>query len=340
MQIKLEQLQSTLTHKLASCYWIAGDEHLLVDDAFRRIVYHAKKQGFCDTIKFDATQGIDWHNFRNDYQTQSLFSTQQILVIQLGNRKLADAGRKILTPLLAAPNPDKLVIILSEKLDQATQKTKWFQSITQHSIFIPVYALQGQSYILWLEKETNRRKLSVDTQALRLLAEMTTGNPLAARQILAKLSLNPDKSLISTSTLQQHLSDHAQFDIFKLSDTILANQPKQLCRVICQLQQSSEITLALWAISRLIRQLIALKAAQEQHTPLSTVFKKERIFSTQQSLFNRALNRFSSSQLKQALQQGHHIDKQSKGFVSNQNALPVWQQLEQCALTLMGYKKP
>ena len=60
MKINLNQLSSSLQNQLAPCYFVTGDEPLLVDEALDSIRAAAREQGFTSRDLHVATTGFDW----------------------------------------------------------------------------------------------------------------------------------------------------------------------------------------------------------------------------------------------------------------------------------------
>ena len=74
MKINADQLAAHLQKKLASCYLVTGDEHLLVAEALDLIRDAARRNGFTSRDLHIATTGFDWVELRDSGANLSLFA--------------------------------------------------------------------------------------------------------------------------------------------------------------------------------------------------------------------------------------------------------------------------
>ena len=89
----------------------------------------------------------DWESFYHDYQSLGLFNEKEIIDIRLHNNKFSDTAKKILTELLASPNPDKLLILSFPKIETATTKTKWFKALEANTTFIQFWPMEKDQFV-------------------------------------------------------------------------------------------------------------------------------------------------------------------------------------------------
>ena len=79
MKLNTNQLSSHLQNKLAPCYLITGDEHLLVNEALDAVREAARTQGFTSRELHVATAGFDWSQLRDSSANLSLFAERRIV---------------------------------------------------------------------------------------------------------------------------------------------------------------------------------------------------------------------------------------------------------------------
>ena len=124
---------------------------------------------------------------------------------------------------------------------------------------------------------------------LSVLSERLEGNLLAAVQELEKLKLNyPDKKITEEDVISS-VEDSSRYDIFNLTDACvsgaIANKP---ARILSHLRtEGLEPTIALWALSKEIRLLDALKHAENNGQQPQTVFSKQYVIKKRQSSFGK-----------------------------------------------------
>jgi DNA polymerase III subunit delta len=90
-----------------------------------------------------------------------------------------------------------------------------------------------------------------------LLAARTEGNLLAAQQELEKLALLGLKGRIGVDSVLASVADSARFDVYQLNEAVLAGEASRALRILGSLRAEgdSDLTLALWALTRAMRDL-------------------------------------------------------------------------------------
>lgn len=252
MQITQKQLQSHLSNALTSLYFLSGDEHLLLEDARNIIIKTAKKQGFsehqriyCDNTHFTEALTLA-------FQNQDLFSTKKIIDIRNPKAKFDGKILSLIETPVKEKNSDFVVIISTEKLSPAQQKTNWYQSFKKNAVVVPIWPIESAALPQWIvERAQERFKLKIAFDAAREIAFFSEGNLLSAEQVLMKLHLLYEKTDISREQLIHVLSDQAQFTVFDLSHALARKNPKKAIRILKQLEKTGEEpVLVLWSITR------------------------------------------------------------------------------------------
>lgn len=105
------------------------------------------------------------------------------------NGKPGDAGRKALQEYLKHPSDDNLLLIITDRLDSATQKAKWFKTLEQEGLFIPIWPIEHDKLPGWIARRLKSQGFEASQDALSLLCERIEGNLLAASQEIEKLKL-------------------------------------------------------------------------------------------------------------------------------------------------------
>ncbi len=331
MKISVNNLEQQLRNKILPLYWIAGDEILLVQEASDRIRLYAKNLGFSNKIIFYLDTQFNWNHFIAETKSLSLFAELTLIELRLGDKKLPEAGRKILADYLQSPALDKLILITSGKIDAATQKTKWFEAIETLSGFVAVWPFTAVELIRWIESYFKANQLIATNEVKQLLAERGEGNVLAIKQDIEKLSLLYPKANLEVDKVSEVISDNARFDIFALVDAALDNNPTRVIKILKILRQEGiEPILILWTLAREIRTLLTLSEKKELLT--ESALKKYGIWPKRIPLIKKALQHGTSHRYEKLLSECANIDAMIKG-VQNGN---VWDSLEYTSLLLTG----
>ena len=96
MQIKPEQLSSSLSRGLQTIYLISGDDTLLVEEACDEIIAAARAQGFTERSIHHVDSGFHWYDITNDAASMSLFAERKILDLRLGSGKFDKEASEVL----------------------------------------------------------------------------------------------------------------------------------------------------------------------------------------------------------------------------------------------------
>jgi DNA polymerase-3 subunit delta len=337
MKLAANQLSSHLKQQLAPVYLVSGDEPLLVQEAADHIRTAAQKKGYDECLRFTVDNSFDWSLFCEASVSDSLFSNQQMIVLRLTSTKFGDVGRKVLQTYLEKPSTEKILLLIADKLDAATQKTVWFKALDKVGVFLPIWPMQPAQLPGWISQRLQQQGLSADTQAVSLLADLTEGNLLSTAQMIERLSLLYPNTRITIEQVSEVGTDSARFNIFDLVDKILAGNALPILRVLNVLQEEGvEPILILWAITKEVRELAKMMQAMRSGQAMSQVLAAYRVWEKRKPLVSRTLNAHSAKTLDDALKMAAHIDLLIKGLAKGS----VWDRLTDLALAGAGLRLP
>lgn len=256
MPLKLtsDSLASQLAQRLLPAYLISGDEPLLCGEAADAVRAAARSAGFTEREVHFIERAADWEAVRASAANLSLFGARRILEIRLGSAKPGAAGNAAVSALVAARDPDMLLLVLAPRLDRDAQSAEWARALEAYGAWLPVWPVDASRLVAWLRGRARRQGLETDDAALELLAARTEGNLLAAQQELVKLTLLGGGGRVSTEAVRASVADSARFDVFQLGEAVLAGDAPRALRMLSGLRaEGTEPTLALWALSRALR---------------------------------------------------------------------------------------
>lgn len=313
MKITAQQLTQQLKQTIPPVIWISGDEPLLMLEAVDQIRAAARAAGVTERQVFHADSSFDWNVLLDANQSMSLFGDRQLLEVRL-SAKLKDDGRKALTTYASNANPDNVLLVQSERLEAAQSKAKWFNQVIDTGWWLPIWPIERHQLPGWLRQRLQGQGLSIDDDALALLADRVDGNLLAARQEIDKLLLLNDGQNIDLDTVVQSVADSARYDIFDLSDAFLNGDLARSQRVLSGLAaEGVEAPIVLWVLSRELRHLVQLGEAQQSGQAIASVFKRLRIFDNRQGPYQQAIRRAGLDHWQQCLVRCSDIDATIKG---------------------------
>lgn len=313
MKIKLEQLQQNLNNKLAPVYLISGDEYLLVQETCDVIRSAAAAAGFTERIILSVEKNFDWQELAIKASNISLFSEQNLLELRL-NTSPGTTGANTLIAYMQKPPEDKILLIITEKLDASQQKTKWFKAIDSRGIVIQVWPLDITKLPQWITQRMRQKGLTTTAEGINLLAEFVEGNLLAATQEIEKLHLLYGIGQLTVQQIAASIADNARFNVFDLADSILKNERGKTIRILRNLQaEKIEPVLILWAISKEIRSLASMRSLIEQGDSAEMVMQKYHVWAKRKSFIKNTLQKYKSDYLHKIMQSCAQIDRIIKG---------------------------
>lgn len=325
------QLEQALRQQVQPAYLIFGDEPLQRFESVSAIVAAAKQQGFeeVERLYLDTTDGAE--QLTEALQGMSLFASQRVIVVDLGNGKIGKEAGQIFEYYAQQPSPDLLLICHGSKLEKAQQNAKWFKALSTFAVNVAINIPTGERLTRWLQQRARSCGVQLPPDALQYLQEHHEGNLMALSQELEKLALLHGSTPISVEQLHQALIDQSRFDVFQLTDTLLSGDQQALRHMLSQLRdEGAEPVVVCWALSREISQLAQL--SQHPHEQ-GKLFKQFRIWPSRQPLVKQALAKLSPQQLQQALMLVAKLERNVKGAQADPQA--SWPLIEQCCQLLM-----
>ncbi|KEQ19267.1 DNA polymerase III subunit delta [Endozoicomonas numazuensis] len=341
MKIRPDQLGAQLKRQLSSVYIVSGDEPLQVSECCDQIRQQARKQGFTERHVYHVDNSFDWGDFLAAANSLSLFAEKQILEIRMPNGKPGDSGRKAFQEYLKHLSPDNLLLIITDRLDNASQKAKWFKALDQEGLFIPIWPIEHDKLPGWIARRLKSQGFEASQDALSLLCERIEGNLLAASQEIEKLKLLANDKKIEVETVREAVSDSARYDVFQLADASLNGDPKSVVRVLGGLKSEGiEPPIVLWALAREVRLLSHLSRLKSRNVPPDAAYDQAAkthgmspfILKKRRGLLEKCIGRHSESDFRQMLVHIGHIDKGIKGL----EKLNSWDELLTLSLSLTG----
>jgi len=326
MKLSGEDLPRHLASGLKPLYVIHGEALLLAIEAADAIRAAARTAGFVERDVLIAEQGFKWAELRNSAQSLSLFSTRKLVDIRIPSSKPGVEGAQALQDYCRQLNADTVTLVSLPRLDKTAQGSKWFTALAENGVVIAAEEIALNALPAWIAVRLKRQGQSADADTLAFLAERVEGNLLAAFQEIQKLALLFPAGPLSFEQVKDSVMDVARYDVFKLSEAMLAGDVARYARILDGLRAEGTATvLILWALAEDIRTLGKVLRAMRNNGNLGVALRDARVWGVRQKLMERAVGRFSLAIAERALRQAAHIDKVVKGLRSGD----VWDELLQ-----------
>ena len=341
MQLALPQLQAHLQKGLRSLYTLHGDEALLVQEAADAIRAAARQQGYTErSVHVVSGAHFDWSEVLAAGGSMSLFAERQILEIRVPTGKPGKEGGPMIQQLAqrAEGNDSTLTLFILPRLDSATKKGAWFGALEQFGVSLQIDSLDRAQLPQWIAQRLKLQNQSVASgqdgqNCLQFFADRVEGNLLAAHQEIQKLSLLYPAGELTHAQVESAVMNVARYDVFKLSEAVLAGQVARVQRMLDGLQAEGEAAVLVhYTLSEDIRALKRVKDAMAEGRPLPMALREQRIWGAREKLFERVLPKLSTARLAQLLKNAHQVDGIVKGLKVADWPTDPWQALQRLAL--------
>jgi DNA polymerase-3 subunit delta len=325
MRLKVEQLRASLQQSLAPVYLLSGDEPLQLGEAADDIRWAAKQADYNTREVISIEQGNEWHRLSEEADALSIFSDKKLIDLRLPLAKPGLEGSKVLSQYCNNPPENTLLLITTGKLDSSTTKAAWLQAIDKIGHILQVWPLQGTQLVRWLQARAEKHGMQIDSAGLAILAARIEGNLLAAAQEIEKLYILHGKTYITKAMIEDEVADSSRFDVFSLSDDLLAGNFNRVSNILQELKaEGIAAPVILWALTREARMLLTIKSELKQNGHAEAAFKKFQIWDKRKPLVQQALTRLKVQDLYQILQLSALADQQIKGQLAGDGWESLW----------------
>jgi DNA polymerase-3 subunit delta len=343
MQVSPAQLEAHLHKGLRSLYTLHGDEPLLLQEAADAIRAAARPQGYTErSVHTVAGAHFDWSAVLAAGGSLSLFADKQIVEIRIPSGKPGKEGSTALQQIAeqAQGNDSTLTLVLLPRLDRMTMQGAWFGALESFGVTVKIDPVERAQLPQWIAARLARQDQRVvggpeGQRTLQFFADRVEGNLLAAHQELQKLALLYPAGELHFDQVEAAVLDVARYDVFKLSDAVLAGQALRVQRMLDGLQAEgvSEV-LVHYTLAEDIRALKRVREALDAGRPLPMALREQRVWGQKERLFERVLPRLTAAALDDLLQGAHVVDGIVKGLKSPAWPASSWQALHRLALAL------
>ena len=332
-KLRPEQLAAALSKQLAPIYLVSGDEPLLIQETCDSIRAAARKAGFMERDLYHCDNHFDWGQVLASANSLSLFADKKIIELRMPTGKPGDKGTKVLVEYAQSPNTDNLLLVITDKLDSSTQKSKWATALETQGIHIPHWPVTAENLPHWISNRLKQAGLRAEPAAIDVLASRIEGNLLAAVQEIEKLKLLATDNLVSFELMSSVVADSARYDVFGLSDKALHGDARGAVKTLQGLRtEGTEPIAILWALTRDIRSLVQISQMTAQGKNFDWAAKQSGVWDKKQPLFRSALQRLKPAHLQQLLRKANGIDKAVKGM----RHADAWDELLDLTLNIAG----
>lgn len=334
MNLKPTELFSHLERSLAPIYLVAGDEPLLVQESLDAIRAAARRKGFDEREVLDADKSFDWSRLIEACGSMSLFASRRIVELRLPSGSPGVQGSEVLRGLAERPMQDVLLIVACGALDSRQRSSPWYAALAAAGAAVYAWPIAPQEFERWLAERMRLAGLNPDEDAIRLLAERTEGNGLAAAQDIAKLALLFPGARIGIEAVREAVADSSRFDAFDLSERMLTGDAAGVVRSLGRLREEGvEVLELLGALTYSLRQWAEAQSAFARGGDAQRACEAARIPRPRQAPYLQALRRVRLAQIYGWLRKTAVIDQLAKSTGGKEQA---WEELLTLVMAAAG----
>ena len=343
MQLALNQLEAHLGKGLKPLYLLHGDEPLLQQEAQDAIRASARERGYSERSSY-TVQGahFDWSAVLAAAGSLSLFADRQIIEIRIPSGKPGKGGSVALQQIAASAqgNDSVLTLVSLPRVDKATRSSAWFTALEGAGVGIAIEPIAREQLPGWIATRlaAQGQRVAVGSEGqhtLQFFADRVEGNLLAAHQEIQKLALLYPAGELSAEQVESSVLNVARYDVFQLSEAVLAGQAARVQRMLDGLRAEGEAeVLVHWALAEDIRQLARVRAAMDAGRPLPLALREARVWGKKERLYEHLLPRLNARRLAQLLMAAHRVDGIVKGLKAPGWPTEPWQALARLAQQL------
>jgi len=342
MQIRAEALAAQLAKGLKPIYTVHGDEPLLAQEAADTIRAAARAQGYGERKVFIVSGAyFDWGPVLGAAQAMSLFAERQFIEIRIPSGKPGKDGSEALQRYCERLPEDVVTLVTLPRLDKTQLSSAWFSALDGAGVTLKVEPVERRALPQWIAQRLAAQGQRVSEgeegqRALAFFADRVEGNLLAAHQELQKLALLYPQGEIALAQIESAVLNVARYDVFKLSEAVLAGQVPRVLRMLEGLEAEGEAAVLVhWTLAEDVRALKKVRDALDAGKPLPMALREARVWGNKERLFERIAPGLNDQNLASLVAAAQICDGIVKGLRHPEWPLDAWGALRRLALMLV-----
>ena len=334
MNVRPDQLQSTIAKANYPVYMVSGDEPLQQMESLDLIRSFLRQKDFSEREILDVDAQFDWQRLLDEAANMSLFATRRIVELRLPSGKPGKQGSQVLKDYLARPPEDTVLIINAGKIDGNAKKSAWFKAIDQSGLVVQCWPVPADKLSFWLQQRFKARDMDADRDVLSYISQHVEGNLLAADQEIEKLYLLLGPGKITYADVANAVTSQSRYSVFELVDMLLVGNTQRVIKIITGLKAEGIVPVIVnWALAKDIR---LLAQASQDASSADFMLKRSGVWQSRIAMFKACMSRHSQRSFHLMLKRCAHIDAASKGMIDTN----VWDDIESLCVRMAGSSRP
>ena len=316
--------------QLLPAYLIVGEDTLKAEEALRRLTDRVAQEGDLDFNRevFDGAQGAEGQAIVEAANTLPFLSDLRLVVVKIAE-KLPKESSELLVSYLADPNPTTVMALIAGKLAKNTRLYKATAKVGPRSV-IDCTPKKGKKLPQLVQKMAETHGASLDWQAAEQLVERVGTDTVQLDAEVKKLSdvvIARGGTAIGVDDVKHLVTRVADVKPWDLTAALAQRDAHRCALLISRIQDQSWPGLLSWCVSR-IRELIVTKALEQRGEGYQLVEQirkvNPRVQDWQLRDHRRWAARFTSRELRQALEDAAEAERQMKTGADAQTVFELW----------------
>lgn len=336
-----EQLQHSLSQRLASIYYLVGQDPLLLSESNDLIIKTATAQGFDEKFNLQVDSSTNWDDLLERCQSIGLFFNKQIISLSLPDN-LTNALQAHLANLIDVLNEDVLLILQMTKFAKAAEKQEWVkksQQIEPHLVLINCQTPSIEQLPRWVSNRVKAMNMTIEQDAIQLLCYSCENNLLALKQNLELLALLYPDNKLSFARVKAVVEQSSVFTPFQWIDAMLEGKEGRARRILERLKaEDTQAVILLRTLQRELMVLLELAKPQQrihidQPLPVAQLregFDRLKIWQNRRNLYTAVFQRLTYRKLYELFQQLAELERIAKLDFG----VDIWDKLADISVTL------
>ena len=330
MNVRPDQLKSTITKSVYPVYMVSGDEPLQQMESLDLIRSHLRQNDFSEREILDVDAQFDWQRLLDEAANMSLFATRRIVELRLPSAKPGKQGSQVLKDYLSRPPEDTVLIINAGKIDGNSKKSAWYKAVDQNGLVVQCWPVPVDKLSHWLMQRFKTRDMEADNDVLAYISQHVEGNLLAADQEIEKLYLLLGPGKITYADVAEAVTSQSRYSVFELVDMLLVGNTKRVIRIIAGLKAEGVVPVVVnWALAKDIRLLMQ---ASQDISSADFMLKRSGVWQSRITMFKSCMSRHAPRSFQLMLKRCSYLDAVSKGMIDAN----VWDEIETLCVRLAG----
>ncbi|MXP56270.1 DNA polymerase III subunit delta [Pantoea sp. Mhis] len=297
-----EHLQKNILSqgRCANCYFLIGNEPLLMQESIEAIQTTSITYGFKEHISIIIDTKTNWDELFTNCYSLNLFTKRQTLTLQIPEDGVNTTIAAQLLKLSYFLHSD-IVLIICMKILIKAENTSWFKQLNKQAVLVPCHTPHQNQIQDWVANRAKIMKLAIDDASIQLLCYCYEGNLSELVLVLKHLSLLWPDDIITLSRTTLVVNNSTRFTALHWTDALLIGESIRALHILDNLEKKNmEIIILIRLLQHDLLSLIYLQQNQNKNS-LCELMNKKRIWPNRRFLFINALKRLDKCCLEHAI---------------------------------------